>query len=143
MNKVILMGRLTKDPELRYTSQNNVPVASFSIAVDKRVKAGEERQADFFNIVAWRNTAEFCSKYFAKGRRILIVGRMQNRTWDDAEGKRHYMTEVVADEVEFADSKPQEGSYQPANVVAPAPTPAPVDSADGFFPIDDDEQLPF
>ena len=144
MNKAILMGRLTKDPELRYTSQNNVPVCTFSIAVDKRVRQGEERTADFFNIVAWNKTAEFCSKYFAKGRRILIVGRIQNRTWDDTEGKRHYITEIVADEVEFADSKPQEGSYQQSGSVAPASAPAQVDSADGFFPMDDDDgQLPF
>ena len=142
MNKVILMGRLTKDPELRYTSQNNTPVATFSIAVDKRVRAGEERQADFFNVVAWNKTGEFVDKYFSKGRRILIVGRIQNRTWDDAEGKRHYITEIVADEVEFGDSKPQDGmgSYQAAPV---ANVPAPVDSVDGFATIDDEDQLPF
>lgn len=106
MNKVILMGRLTKDPEVRYTQTNNTLVASFSLAVNRRfVKQGEERQADFINIVAWSKTGEFCSKYFKKGQQVAIVGRIQTRNWEDDQGQKHYVTEVVAEEAYFADSK--------------------------------------
>ena len=105
MNKVILMGRLTRDPEVRYTQTSNTLVASFSLAVNRRfVRQGEERQADFINIVAWSKTGEFCSKYFKKGQQVGVIGRLQTRTWDDDKG-RHYITEVVAEEVYFADSK--------------------------------------
>ena len=105
MNKVILMGRLTKDPEVRYTQTSNTLVASFALAVNRRfVRQGEERQADFFNVVAWGKTGEFCSKYFKKGQQVGVIGRLQTRTWDDDKG-RHYITEVVAEEVYFADSK--------------------------------------
>ena len=105
MNKVVLMGRLTRDPEVRYTQTSNTLVASFSLAVNRRfVRQGEERQADFFNIVAWGKTGEFCSKYFKKGQQVGIIGRLQTRTWDDDKG-RHYITEVVAEEAYFADSK--------------------------------------
>lgn len=106
MNKVILMGRLTRDPEVRYTQTNNTLVASFSLAVNRRfVRQGEERQADFINIVAWGKQGEFCSKYFKKGQQVGIIGRIQTRTWDDDKGQRHYVTEVVAEEAYFADSK--------------------------------------
>ena len=105
MNKVVLMGRLTKDPEVRYTQTNNTLVASFSLAVNRRfAKQGEERQADFLNIVAWNKTGEFCSKYFKKGQQVGIIGRLQTRTWDDDKG-RHYITEVVAEEVYFAEGR--------------------------------------
>ena len=105
MNKVILMGRLTKDPEVRYTQTTNTLVATFSLAVNRRfVKQGEERQADFFNIVAWGKQGEFCSKYFKKGQQVGIIGRLQTRTWDDDKG-RHYITEVIAEEAYFAESK--------------------------------------
>ncbi len=105
MNKVILMGRLTRDPEVRYTQTSNTLVASFSLAVNRRfVRQGEERQADFINIVAWDKTGEFCSKYFKKGQQVGVIGRLQTRTWDDDKG-RHYITEVVAEEVYFADSR--------------------------------------
>ena len=105
MNKVILMGRLTRDPEVRYTQTSNTLVASFSLAVNRRfVRPGEERQADFFNIVAWGKQGEFCSKYFKKGQQVGIIGRLQTRTWDDDKG-RHYITEVIAEETYFADSK--------------------------------------
>ena len=84
MNKVILMGRLTKDPEVRYTSANNTLVASFSLAVNRRfARQGEERQADFINIVAWDKTGEFCSKYFKKGQQVGVIGRIQTRNYDD------------------------------------------------------------
>lgn len=106
MNKVILMGRLTKDPEVRYTQTNNTLVASFSLAVNRRfVRQGEERQADFINIVAWSKTGEFCSKYFKKGQQVGIIGRIQTRNWDDDQGQKHYVTEVVAEEAYFADSR--------------------------------------
>ena len=106
MNKVILMGRLTRDPEVRYTQTSNTVVASFSLAVNRRfAKQGEERQADFINIVAWSKLGEFCSKYFKKGQQVGVVGRIQTRTWDDDQGQKHYVTEVVAEEAYFADSK--------------------------------------
>ena len=106
MNKVILMGRLTRDPEVRYTQTNNTLVASFSIAVNRRfVRQGEERQADFINIVAWGKQGEFCSKYFKKGQQVGVIGRIQTRNWDDDKGQRHYVTEVIAEEAYFADSK--------------------------------------
>ena len=104
MNKVFLIGRLTRDPELRYTGSNTA-VASFSLAVNRRfVRQGEERQADFFNIVAWGKQGEFCSKYFKKGQQVGIIGRLQTRTLYDDKG-RHYITEVIAEETYFADSK--------------------------------------
>ena len=106
MNKVILMGRLTRDPEVRYTQTNNTLVASFSLAVNRRfARQGEERQADFINIVAWNKTGEFCSKYFKKGQQVSIIGRIQTRTWDDENGQKRYVTEVIAEEAYFADSK--------------------------------------
>ena len=106
MNKVILMGRLTRDPEVRYTQTNNTLVASFSLAVNRRfVRQGEERQADFINIVAWGKSGEFCSKYFKKGQQVGIIGRIQTRTWDDEQGQKHYAIEVIAEETYFADSK--------------------------------------
>ena len=106
MNKVILMGRLTRDPEVRYTQTNNTLVASFSLAVNRRfARQGEERQADFFNIVAWNKQGEFCSKYFKKGQQVGVIGRLQTINWDDDKGVKHYITEVVAEEVYFADSK--------------------------------------
>ena len=100
------MGRLTRDPEVRYTQTNNTLVASFSIAVNRRfVRQGEERQADFINIVAWSKLGEFCSKYFKKGQQVGIIGRLQVRNWEDEQGQKHYVTEVVAEEAYFADSK--------------------------------------
>ena len=106
MNKVCLIGRLTKDPEVRYTQSNNTMVVSFNLAVNRRfTKENEERQADFISIVAWSKTAEFVSKYFKKGQQVGIVGRIQTRTWDDEQGQKHYATEVIAEEVYFADTK--------------------------------------
>ena len=106
MNKVILMGRLTRDPEVRYTQTNNTLVASFSLAINRRFeRQGEERQADFLNVVAWNKTGEICSKYFKKGQQVSIIGRLQTRTWDDDKGTKHYVTEVIAEEAYFADSR--------------------------------------
>ena len=106
MNKVILMGRLTRDPEVRYTQTNNTLVSSFSIAVNRRfARPGEERQADFINVVAWSKLGEFCSKYFKKGQQVGVIGRIQTRNWEDEQGQKRYVTEVVAEEAYFADSK--------------------------------------
>lgn len=106
MNVCIFKGRLTKDPEVRYTQTNNTAVTNFSIAVDRDyVKAGEERQADFFNITVFGKLAEFASKYFVKGQEILIRGRLQNRTWDDENGVKHYATDIIADEINFCGKK--------------------------------------
>ncbi len=102
LNKVILMGNLTKDPEYK-TTPSGVSVTTFSVAVGRRfAKQGDEVTADFFNVVAWRNTAEFVSKYFNKGRAIVVVGSLQNRSWTDQNGQKHYITEVIADECYFA-----------------------------------------
>ena len=99
------MGRLTKDPEIRYT-QNNMPVANFSIAVNRRFKReGDTETADFFNVVAWNKTGEFVGKYFKKGQQILVAGRIENRNWTDQQGVKHYATDVIAEEVDFAGSK--------------------------------------
>ena len=106
MNKVCLIGRLTKDPETRYTQTNNTLVATFTLAVNRRfVKENEERQADFIPIIAWSKTGEFCNQYFKKGQQVGIVGRIQTRNWDDEQGIKHYATEVIAEEVYFADTK--------------------------------------
>ena len=106
MNKVILMGRLTRDPEVRYTSNTNTLVASFSLAVNRRfAREGDTQTADFINIVAWSKTGEFVSKYFKKGQQVAVSGRIQTRSWDDQSGQKRYATEVVAEDVYFADSK--------------------------------------
>ena len=103
LNKVILMGRFTRDPELRSTPQG-VSTCSFSLAVDRNYRDGEERKADFINCVAWRNTAEFISKFFHKGSLVVIEGSIQTRSWDD-DGKKRYATEIVVSQVYFSDSK--------------------------------------
>ena len=106
MNKVVLMGRLTRDPEVRYTQTNNTLVASFSLAVNRRfTREGDTQTADFINISAWAKTGEFVSKYFKKGMQVAVVGRIQTRSWEDAQGQKRYATDVVAEEVYFADSK--------------------------------------
>lgn len=106
MNKVILLGRLTKDVELRYTQASNTAVATFSLAVNRKyTKEGEEQHADFFNIVAWGKIAETTSKYLKKGSQVLITGRLQNRSWEDEQGQKHYVTEVVAEELDFIETK--------------------------------------
>lgn len=106
MNKAILLGRLTRDPETRYTQTNNTQVTSFTLAVNRRfVKQGEERQADFISCVSWNKTAEFVSKYFKKGQQVGVIGRIQTRNYDDEQGIKHYVTEVIAEEVYFAGDK--------------------------------------
>lgn len=128
------MGRLTKDVEMRYTSTNNTATCSFTLAVNKRFnKPGAEKQADFINVVAWDKQAEFCGKFFSKGQQVGVIGRLQVRTWDDNEGKKRYVTEVVAEETYFADSK-REGSGQAAGS----------QQQDGITPMSDPEdELPF
>ena len=109
MNSVSIIGRLTRDPELRSTA-SNISVCSFTVAVDRRFKSEGQPDADFINIVAWRQAAEFVAKYFTKGSRIGITGSIQTRNWEDDEGKKHYETEVIANSVEFCDSKkPSDG----------------------------------
>ena len=120
MNKVILIGRLTKDVELRYTQTNNTAVASFSLAVNRKfVKNGEERQADFFNVIAWNKLAENISKYLFKGNQVAISGRLETRSWDDQNGQKHYVTEVIAEEIDFIGSKNKQNNEAILN----SPTP--------------------
>lgn len=113
-NKVIIGGRLTSEPDLK-TTQSGISVVSFSVAVNRKVKQGEEQKADFFNVTAWRQTAEFVSRYFHKGSSICIVGALQNSSWQDQKGEKHYRTDILADEVMFVDSKsesnPAQSSY--------------------------------
>ena len=118
MNRIILTGRLVRDPEVRYT-QSGKAVASFSIAVDRNRRASDNQQptVDFINIVAWEKSAEFCGKYLTKGRKILVEGRLQTRTFEAQDGSKKYFTEVVSDNIEFMDSKRQdnEGGYSNSN----------------------------
>ena len=141
MNKVILMGRLTRDPETRYTQTNNTVVSSFSLAVNRRfARQGEERQADFFNVVAWDKTGEFCSKYFKKGQQVGVIGRLQTRNYDDKDGKKVYVTEVVAEETYFADTK-RDGEANPFSTGVGATFDAAAAPSD-FTQVTDDD-LPF
>lgn len=133
------MGRLTRDPELR-TTPSGTSTCSFTIAVDRRYKSADgQTQADFIQVVAWRQTADFVSKYFSKGSRILVTGSIQTRTWDDKDGNKRYVTEVVAEDVEFCESKRTDGgsSYGGASQQSSA-------SDSGYFAIDDDDSgVPF
>ena len=150
INKAILMGRLTRDPELRHTG-TGTPVCSFSIAIDNGY--GENRQTDFINCVAWNKTAEFVSNYFTKGKMIIVIGRIATRTWEGQDCKKNYVTEVVASEVSFGESKrSQDGNtYQapaggnPPRAAAPAAPPFPDNAADDAFTplLDTDDDLPF
>ncbi|MFA5561124.1 MAG: single-stranded DNA-binding protein [Eubacteriales bacterium] len=142
-NKVILVGNLTADPELKQT-QSGISVCHFSIAVNRRSSREDQGQpsTDFFNIVAWRQTAEFVARYFKKGRPILVSGRLQNRNWTDKDGQKRYATEVVADEVTFSDNKSDStggGTYTPGAYGAPAISNSPAN----FEEIPDDDSLPF
>ncbi len=124
LNHIVLMGRLTRDPELRRTG-SGLPVASFTLAVDRDFSSNKEtgqKETDFIDIVAWRSTAEFVSKYFSKGRMAVVSGRLQIRTWNDKEGNKRYNAEVVAENVYFGDSKRDgESSYHAGGYGAPAP----------------------
>ncbi len=146
MNKVILMGRLTKDPEMRATA-SNISVCSFTVAVDRRFKSDGQPTADFIPVIAWRQTAEFVNKYFRKGNKIAVTGSIQTRSWDDKDGNRRYATEVVADEVEFCESKKSDSQGGGVEFMAPPPvapaTSAPAGPAEGFYPLDDESDIPF
>ena len=148
LNKVILMGRLTNDPELRHT-QSNIPVASFTLAVDRGYKKDSDAvNTDFINIVAWRGTAEFVSKWFTKGQLVAVSGRLQVRSYKDRDGNNRTACEVVADEVFFAESK--RDSSSPAPSFAPdmsAPSMGGLNSvssgSDFEELVGDDGELPF
>lgn len=118
MNKCMLMGRLVRNPEIRET-QNNIKVANFTLAVDRRfTKQGEEKQTDFIPIVAWNALGKFAELYLQKGTKILVEGRIEIRQWQDKDGNNRYTTEVIAENIEFAESKKQENSIPPeVNVI--------------------------
>lgn len=148
MNKAILVGNLTRDPEMR-TTPNGVSVTSFTVAVNRRYKSQDgQQQTDFINCVAWRGTAEFIAKYFTKGSKIGVVGTIQTRTYDDQNGVRRYVTEVVCDEAEFVTSKAQnpgatrgDAQQQPA-AQQPSADDLFAEELSDFHPLDDAE-LPF
>ena len=138
MNKVILLGRLTRDPELR-TTPSGVSVTSFSIAVNRRFS---KDQTDFINCVAWRQTAEFVTKYFAKGNMIAVVGSLQTGRFEK-DGQTHYTTDVVVDEVYFTGSKAEMSGSAPSNSAPSANNDAEFNIDDGFRPMPADDDLPF
>ncbi len=149
LNRIVLMGRLTRDPELRRT-QSGTAVTSFSIACDRDFKSQSgEKETDFIDIVAWRGTAEFVSKYFAKGRMAIVEGRLQIRDWTDNNGGKRRSAEVVADNIYFGDSKRDSapGDYgAPPAYGAPVGrgAPAPMESRSDFAEIgEEDGELPF
>ena len=132
LNKVIIGGRLTAEPELK-TTQSGISVCSFSVAVNRRVKPGEEQKSDFFSVVAWRTTADFVARYFHKGSSICIVGVLQNSSWTDQDGQKHYRTDIVADEVMFVDSKSESNNSAQGQAVPATPNWAEVPT-DGDLP---------
>lgn len=149
LNKVIMGGRLTADPELKQTP-SGVSVCTFSIAVNRRFTSKDstqQSQADFFNVTAWRATAEFVSKYFRKGSSICVIGSLQNRTWNDQQGVKHYATDIIADEVNFVDSRSESGapshaSYTPDAYSAPSYA-SDAAAAPKFEELKTDDDLPF
>lgn len=138
LNKAILMGRLTADPELRHT-QSNIPVTSFTLAVDRAYSKDREKITDFIDVVAWRSTAEFAFKYFRKGQLVAVCGSIQTRVWEDKQGNKRKAVEVVADEVHFAEAKRDSARCTDDHGSAP--------SADDCYEFMDyvmnDEKLPF
>jgi len=143
MNKVILIGNLTADPETRQT-QSGIPMCTFRLAVQRRFSNAQGvKEADFINIVTWRQTAELCSRFLTKGRKCAVVGSLQTRSYDAQDGTKRYITEVVADEVEFIGSQQGgQNQYNPGDVPPPPEPPASYQSNTGFTQVDDDE-LPF
>lgn len=144
LNHIVLMGRLTRDPELRHT-QTGTAVASFTLAVDRDFKDKNtgEKQTDFIDMVAWRSTAEFVSKFFTKGRLVVVEGRLQMRDWTDKEGNKRRSAEVVADNVYFGDSK-RDGDASGGTSGRPAPDYGTPNGGDQFSDLsDDDGDLPF
>ena len=153
MNKVILMGRLTRDPELRYSAGNNsMAVARYTLAVDRRFRRDGESNADFIGCVAFGRSAEFAEKYLRQGTKIVVTGRIQTGSYTNRDGQKVYTTDVVVEDQEFAESKAaasESGMMRqsaPSPMAAsPMPSPAQASSADGFMNIPDgiDEELPF
>ncbi|MCR5055038.1 MAG: single-stranded DNA-binding protein [Lachnospiraceae bacterium] len=142
MNKIILMGRLTRDPEIRYGAQNNTAVARFSIAVDRRFKREGQPTADFFNCTAFGKQGEFVEKYLKKGTKILLDGELQNDNYTNKEGQMVYGMQIIANSIEFAESKNAQGGG--SDYAQPDMAPA-GDAGDGFMNIPDgiEEELPF
>ena len=139
VNWAILMGRLTKDPELR-TTQNGTSVTSFAVAVDREyVRQGEERQTDFINVVAWRQTAEFVSRYFRKGSMIAVQGSIQTRNYEDRNGNKRTAVEIVADRASFCGSKAESGNSAPVDAQANASDYTAINTNDSG----EDDDLPF
>lgn len=143
MNKIILLGRLTKVPEIRYSQTNEMKVALFTLAVNRKyVKTGEERQADFINIVAYSKLAEFSEKYLRQGLQICVCGRLQTRNYEDKNGIRRYVTEVIAEELDFADSfKKEDDSILNSDKPVNAQENTNINTNEEVFPSEDD--LPF
>ena len=153
MNKVILMGRLTRDPEVRYSAGNNsMAVARYTLAVDRRFRRDGENNADFIGCVAFGKSAEFAEKYLRQGTKIIVTGRIQTGSYTNRDGQKVYTTEVVVEDQEFAESKAAASvsgmmrqSAPSPMAASPMPSPAQASSADGFMNIPDgiDEELPF
>lgn len=142
LNLVALMGRLTDEPELRHTA-NGIPVVSFTLAVERRFKTGEERTADFINIVAWRQSAEFVSKYFRKGQLVAVDGSIQTRRYQDKDGNNRTAFEVVANNVHFAEPKRDSAPVRDDAGYNAAPAAFSNTDAGDFAEIATDEDLPF
>ena len=145
MNKVILMGRLTKDPEIRYSqgANGNTAIARYSLAVDRKFKQEGQPNADFINCIAFGKLGEFAEKYLHKGTKIVVVGRIETGSYTNKDGQKVYTTDVVVEEQEFAESKNASGSSEGG--YAPAGRPEPAADGDGFMNIPDciDQELPF
>ena len=144
LNKVILIGNLVADPELKQT-QNGIMVTTFRIAVSRRfTRAGEQPQADFIDIVCWRQQAEFVTRYFTKGKPILICGSIQTRTWTDKDNNKRYSTEVVADEVSFVEGKSDSTSFsRDFDTAQQAPSYSSPKANSSFEELSADDELPF
>lgn len=138
LNRVILMGRLTRDPEFRQTT-SGIPVCSFKVAVDRPYRKDQEKKADFINVTAWRNTAEFISRYFSKGKMIIVEGSLHNNDYTDNNGVKHYSMDVQADNVSFGESKGS-GDNQPGGQQTGLPDGL---SADDFEEVLSDGEIPF
>lgn len=142
VNKSILAGRLTATPELKQTA-SGISACTFTIAVNRKYSKDGQQEADFINCQAWRQTAEFISRYFKKGSSILIAGAIQTRSWTDNNGQKRYATEVVADEAYFVDGKNDTEQAQPANTNKYTPDAYKQPQEPKFEPLSTDEQLPF
>ena len=148
MNKVILMGRLTREPEVRYSQgAEPVAVARYTLAVNRRFKRKDEPEADFIPCVAFGKSGEFAEKYFRKGQLVGVIGRLQVRSWEDKEGKKHWTTEVIIEEQHFAESKAaQEKAAEQSKPAAQTGKQMGLAEQDGFYPIEEsveDDDLPF